>query len=573
MSVYSPYLKFGCTSPRAFATNSLALVGVLALGGPALHAQEGAPLASTYERGRMQLEADDAAAVDTLRLAAQESLQVLTQARNMATSVASSQPGLREQVQRARERAAQSHYYWGIAADRYARADEAITALSRAVSLANELAGSSRPGSKKPQIARDSTSALNNALRNGLPYYSADDTLDIVARDAHGGLWKPRRVQFNLPESVVRGPAVGDVPKPGAAAPVVPFDLLVTSGKLFPPEQRFDVPGVSRLSRIPPLYAAVAPNALPASLKMDRMIVGYERETSGANRGLWRQSVRVFYASSYLTKENRDDRPRAEALCEQFLKVAATTRAALGMQNSYTPGGVTTLWLSEVSSWWPDDDDDPIIAAQMPSRMPPPNTPTTPKGPITTEVQSTPLTLPWRASAQLDSAPGEIMYFKMTQPRREAEWLRQTMHEYGHVALPAFNGFAPPLEPYGNGALAETLQMLWVAQNPAQWALKDVARVDAKSTVVTPVVSRSVDIEYLAFSADADKHASLNALPAFVSWKKDGPQSTLRRAGTREGLQYLSGLALYIERVYGAPTLGAAFRALPPATLNKAPRL
>jgi hypothetical protein len=530
-------------------------------------AQEASNIDSGLEQGRILLEQNDTRAVDVLRTASQQSLTALTAAIGAESTQRNFEA--REKTRLARDRAARAHFLWGTAADRFGRRDEGIAALGRAVSLSRASdTWTSRQGLYDPrtQLARDAANALNAVLKGGLPFFTADDTLDVVAAEAHGGLWKPRRLSFTLRDSIVKGPVAHSTPstKP---TPVI-TELLVTSGKLFPPENPSAPAGTSRLSRIPPLYAAVPPGALPAVLRMDRMVVGYLRETKGPNAGLWKQVVRVYYASSYLTKENRDDLPRAEALCEQFLKVAATTQLALGTTNSWSLDNVTTLWLSEVSAWWPQDDEEPIVAAQLPERMPFPNTPLVSGGAISSEVKTDPLQRPWRASAQIDSAPGEIMFFKMNQPREEGEWLRQLMHEWGHVALPPFDGFAPPLEPYGNGALGETLMMLWAtsSQSAGTSTTGAAASSNAQGASWAPHVpsleagSRSVATTETAVARNAATHADLNAFPAFAFWKKMGPNSALRRAGTTDGLQYLTGLALYVERIYGAPVLGRAFQ-------------
>lgn len=349
------------------------------------------------------------------------------------------------------------------------------------------------------------------------------------------------------------------------------MEFLITDGKLFPAELPSPVPGTPRPPRVAPLYRKIAADALPAALKMDRVLYGYAREASGPGRGLWKQVTRVFYASSYLTRDNRDDGPRATILCEQFLRTWALSRTALGLDNPFVTDGVTTLWLIEVSSWWPEDDDDPIVAAQLPPRMPNPNTPLTPRDKVVAPVASSPLTRPWRASAQMDSAPGEILFFKAGYAREEAEWLRQMIHEYGHVTLPPFDGFAPPLEPLGNGALGETLAALWISSDPANWAPSDSALAAAKKALpapptpdsdTPPVAPNFLPFERTAFASALDRHAALNALAAFQSWKNGGPTAAALRDDGRDGLRYLCGTALYIERVYGAPALGAAFRLL-----------
>jgi len=510
---------------------------------------------SHLQRGRTYLAASDARAVAELRTASQESLQNLSAALAAASATvahpedtqAASAAALA--AREATESAASAHFLWGMAADRFSRRDEAITALARALNLANAAAVKA-PGEAAgdtTELQRDTSIALSGVLRAGLPMFAADDALNIIASQAHGGLWTPVRSTFALPSFDVSKASARDGGTRNSG--VLSLDFLVTSGKVFPPERdaaRPDQarPNSSRLTRVAPLFAGVPPNALPAALRMDRVVLGYARETAGANRGLWRQAVRVFYASPYATRNNRDDRPRAEALCLQFMRVRATTRAGLGLGNPYPADGVTTLWLSEVSALWPEDEDEPELLKNRPLKLPKINTPNSPNEKLPVEITENPLSRPWQAAATLDSAPGDILFFKVAQPRSQAGWLRQLMHEYGHVALPPFGRFETPLEPFGNGTLGETLEVLWAGQSPRAWLEGDEES--------TPDYGRTLQ----NFSATLGMHIEQNAAPALALWKRSGPLSLLKNDRTDAGLNYLNGLAVGIERTYGAPFLG-----------------
>lgn len=487
-------------------------------------------------RGRAQLDANQIASVDTLRNAAQKSLGMLVQfiGSGVLTAPPEEMPTTGFLAAAVRQ-AADVHFWWGRAADQFGRRDEALAAYARAVRFAGQLRGGSNA------LARDSLLALGGVLRDGLPQLAPDDTLDTIADVAHGKLWKPLRfaADFSNANFTLR-------PNETLAAPdLFRREFLITHGRLYPPVPSSAVDVNAALSRVPPLYRLVDADALPQVLRHDRMAVGYEREVAGANKGLWRQVVRVFYASTYLTKDRRDDAARAEALCAQFLKVHALTRLGLGLDNPYIRDGVTTLWLSEVSSWWPKDDDDPRVREAIGPQMPKTNVPIAGQS-TPSEIESPPTSYPWRAAAQIDSAPGEIMFFKIGQKRDEAEWLREMMHEYGHVVLPPLDNFKPPLEPYGNGVLGETLGMMWGAADPSAWGLP--VSVNGAGEATLPAALR--------------EHARQNALASLNFWKNKGPVSPLRRDGTAQGLQYLQGLTTYIERVYGAPILGRAFAPL-----------
>jgi hypothetical protein len=499
-------------------------------------------------KGRAQFDSNQPAAQETLRDAAQKSLEALVS--YLGPQVLSTSPDDFPQagfMAAAVRQGAEAYYWWGRAADQFGQRDQAITAYARAVRFS---AGARSGG----DLGRDSLLALGGALRDGLPLIAPDDVLEIIAKIAHGGLWAPRR--FTADFSGIRFNPLGAGESPlSLDAGAGQREFLVTSGRLYPPVPSSAVDASAVMSRVPPLYRTVRADALPDVLKLDRMTLGYEHEVAGTNKGLWRQVVRVFYPSTYLTRNHRDDRPRAEALCLQFLKVHAMVQSGLGLENMWARDDVTTLWLSEVSSWWPRDDDDPRVREAIGSQMPKVNTPT--KGQtLPAEIETPATSIPWNAAGQTDSAPGEIMFFKMTAPRDEAEWLRETMHEYGHAVLPPLDGFKPPLEPYSNGLLGETLGELWAAAAPQQWNVPaELGLSPASSESLSRAVALARDV---ALAAALHEHVNRNALAALKFWRAKGPASPLRRDSGAAGLQYLQGLATYIERVYGAEVLGHA---------------
>ncbi len=488
-----------------------------------------APIRTRISQGRALYDAGDERAVAVLREAAQSALASLTQiaGQNPLAADAKSLPNDSVTANLAQS-AGEAHFYWGLAADHFARRDESITALSRAVRLSRALAGAPVDSGL---LRRDSSLELGRVLRGGLPLVAPDDTLDNIASLAHGGLWTPKRISF---EAAALSGGIG-----GATIPKTEF--LVTDGKLFPPT----LPGSNDLSRIPPYYANVPAESLPAALQLDKMVAGYERQAKGPNRGQWRQVARVLYASPFLTQNRRDDLPRARALCEQFLRVHAVFQDALGATNLYTRGdrdeGVTTLWLLETSALWPEDDDDPSILAQLGAKMPGVNTGAEKTA---TEAVTTATQLPWMGQSnmalagQAESQGGEIMFWKAPLARPETEWLREVFHEYGHVALPPLGGFRPPLEPYGNGLMGETLGQMWAAQAPERFGI---------------TASQSAGLE---------TQVANQALPALRFFLAAGPNSPLRASGSRDGLRYLQGLTTYLERVYGARMLGRALAPL-----------
>ena len=479
-------------------------------------------------RGQSLLEQNDPSCVPLLRDAAQNALKSLSASANgnALSLVPLPDDALTAKLALS---AIQAHALWGRAADQFGRRDEAITALVRGKTLLT--ATRVQP---EGTLARDLNLQLNALLRNGLPLVAPDDVLDAIAARSHENMWRARRFDFTPTAKT----ALDALPK---------TSLLITDGQLFPPAERNH-----SLVQIPPFYRPdptlaganlqEALDRLPPSLKLNRMIAGYEQVASGPNAGQWRQAVRVFYASPFLTKDKRDDAPRAELLATQFLKVHSLFDSQLGASNLYARGtrdeGVTTLYLLEISALWPQDDDDPVVLTNLGPKMPPVNT--GPK-PVTVESSTTAISRPWQAIAGRDEAgaPGEILFWKAGLKRSEGEWTRELFHEYAHVALPPFGGFRPPLEPYGNGLIGETLGMMWAAQNPG--ALDTGTTNDAR--------------------ADFLLHVSKQAVPARMAFLGSDPTAP-RLAGSSTDLKFLQGLTVVVERVYGAPLLGRVFAPL-----------
>jgi hypothetical protein len=512
-------------------------------------------------RGRAQLEAGNRAAINTFQAAAQQSLTPLIAAAGpeILTKDPALMPGNSAFGAVARQ-AAEAHYWWGVAADRFAERNIALTAFSRAVrfSLAD------KSGTYSP--AREALPNLLGALSDGLPIIAPDDTLQTIASIAHGNLWRPLRLTFDFPDGAFEA---------ASGSSKNQREFLITDGRVF-----VKAPGrpEEQLQLRPPPFRNVSRDALPSVLLMSAVVVGFVREQDGPDKGMWRQLVRVHYPNRSHTKNGRDDQPRAEALCLQFLKLHALQKSALGLENPYRRGpgnNITTLWLSEVSALWPRDEDDPSILASLGMvYMPKVNIPSGKKPTAPTEVEGSPVLRPWLAAGQLGDDPGDVIVYKVAEPRSEAEWLRQLAHEYGHVTLPPFNGFRPPLEPFANGTLGETLSMLWAAGAPDAFTapLREIttAKLASRSARLTPIASPAGAAQpqtgndgSATFHREVESHVAANALPCLNAWNEQGPGSPLRRDTSVAGLRYLQGLGAYIERVYGARVLGNALRRLP----------
>ena len=523
--------------------------------GAALADRLGGNLNARLQRATDLLDAGDARSASALRDVAQSALQTLQSTSKI--DVLSAAPGTlpRDSVTLGlTQQAARAHWLWGVAAQQFVRRDEAITALARARRLVVASAGASDDS----LLQRDINIELNKVLADGLPLIAPTDVLGDIAELIHDDSWTPRSFSFDGPSDQIGAPKV--------ASSADDLQLLVTDGQLFPPP----LPGASDIApRTPALYSKFDDKQLPASLKLNKMVAGYARQASGANQGQWRQVVRVLYASSRLTENKRDDLPRARAMAEQFLKVHAYYQDELGLSNLYAEGdrdaGVTTLWLLEISALWPADDRDPRILAQLGPLMPSVNTG---KSSAQPQPETTALMRPWSPIAgSIESVPSEILFWKAGLARPEAEWLRELFHEYGHVTIPPIGGFRPPLESYANGVIGETLGMMWAAGNPAPFALQ-IGDKPSGSAFLTPIAatataSKVASADNIAeLRADIDAHLQTHAIPARALFVANGPNAPFAATGDEQALLYISGLTVYLERVYGAPLLGRALAPL-----------
>ena len=540
--------------PQSFAQDALN-----APNGAALADRLGGNLGARLQAATDLLDAGDASSASALRDVAQSALQALqsTTKTDVLSVAPAALPGDSVTLGLTQQ-AARAHWLWGVAAQRFARRDEAITALARA----RRLVSASQTASDESLLLRDINVELGKVLSEGLPLVAPNDVLRDIAELVHGNQWTPRTFAFKENNTQIGAPKVTT----GADDQ----QWLVTDGQLFPPP----LPGASDLSpRTPAIYSKLGATQVPASLKLNKMVAGYARQKSGPNQGQWRQVVRVLYASERLTEDKRADLPRARALAEQFLKVHSYYQDELGLSNLYAEGdrdaGVTTLWLLEVSALWPADDKDPRILAQLGPLMPSINTG---KSSVDAEPETTATMRPWTAIAGNDErVPGEILFWQAGFERPEAEWLRELFHEYGHVTIPPIGGFRAPLEPYANGFIGETLGMMWAAGEPSQFALKVGDKPATSNFAPTRAVAVAVDVatanqspksDVADLRADIAAHLQTHALPARALFVAQGPNAPFGETGSQSALMYVTGLSVYLERVYGAPLLGRALSPL-----------
>ena len=134
-----------------------------------------------------------------------------------------------------------------------------------------------------------------------------------------------------------------------------------------------------------------------------------------------------------------------------------------------------------------------------------------------------------------------LYLYDLETPRSSIEWLRETVHEYAHLALPAIGGYTAP-EYWANGYLGERLLVRWFERAP-----DGPAHVEAL---------------WGDFSG-APNFDKLLLVPPLALYKKIGPSPAWLARKDETGMRYLIGQALTFDDKYGAARLGDAFTRLP----------
>ncbi len=134
-----------------------------------------------------------------------------------------------------------------------------------------------------------------------------------------------------------------------------------------------------------------------------------------------------------------------------------------------------------------------------------------------------------------------IYFYDLDTPRSSIEWIREIVHEYGHLALPAIGGYSAP-EYWANGYYGERLITRWMARAPGGPGL------------VTQV--------WGDFSGWPNFERLLVA-PAIALYKKSGPSPAQAGRTDDAGMRYLIGQILTFDDKYGARRLGEVFAHLP----------
>ncbi|WP_119325176.1 hypothetical protein [Capsulimonas corticalis] len=134
-----------------------------------------------------------------------------------------------------------------------------------------------------------------------------------------------------------------------------------------------------------------------------------------------------------------------------------------------------------------------------------------------------------------------LYLYDLDAPRSSIEWIREIIHEYSHLAVPAIGGYTDP-EYWANGYLGERLIVRWIQRTPGMPALVESAWGDFSG------------------AANFDK---LLIDPAIALYKKNGRSKTWLDRRDELGMRYFIGQMLTVDDKYGARTLAAAFGRLP----------
>ena len=134
-----------------------------------------------------------------------------------------------------------------------------------------------------------------------------------------------------------------------------------------------------------------------------------------------------------------------------------------------------------------------------------------------------------------------LYLYDIETPRSSIEWIREIVHEYSHLAVPAIGGYDAP-EYWANGYLGERLIVRWLMRLP-----DGPARVQAV---------------WGDFSGAANFDRLLLA-PALAQYQKIGPSPVWLARRDEAGMRYLIGQALTFDDKHGGLQLGDALARLP----------
>lgn len=134
-----------------------------------------------------------------------------------------------------------------------------------------------------------------------------------------------------------------------------------------------------------------------------------------------------------------------------------------------------------------------------------------------------------------------LYLYNRETPRSSIEWIREIIHEYSHLALPAIGGYDAP-EYWANGYLGERLLVRWLQRLPDG---------PAEVTAVWGDFSGASNFDRLLIT------------PPLTLYKKIGPSPAWLARRDEPGMRYLIGQALTFDDKYGSARLGDALVLLP----------
>jgi hypothetical protein len=146
-----------------------------------------------------------------------------------------------------------------------------------------------------------------------------------------------------------------------------------------------------------------------------------------------------------------------------------------------------------------------------------------------------------------DGTPGgeewrnNLYFYDLETQRSSIEWIREILHEYSHLALPAVGGYTAP-EYWANGYLGERLLVRWIQRTPDG-----------------PDLVQKVWGDF----SGAQNFDRLLITPAVSLYAKVGPNKTWQARTDAKGMQYFIGQMLTVDDKYGAVTLGKVLGELP----------
>lgn len=134
----------------------------------------------------------------------------------------------------------------------------------------------------------------------------------------------------------------------------------------------------------------------------------------------------------------------------------------------------------------------------------------------------------------------QIYLYNRHLERSVVEWAREIAHEYGHYGLPGISGYTKP-EEWANGTLGERLFLKWL------WEDMRSGRVP-KSDI--PFVNRT----------ELEGYYKTEIYPLMKQIMINGTEARKITRRDAEGMDYFTGLCLYIDALYGTKMLASAFQ-------------